>query len=91
MRKVIHTSITSDGESFRLIATCEDGTVWEKLKYSKGGVWEWSAWEKLSPIPFLSSDAAHIVRERAVTEYDESQGLSQIRVSDTLRKRVPND
>jgi len=33
-RKVVHTSIALNGDHCRLIATCEDGTVWEKLKYS---------------------------------------------------------
>jgi hypothetical protein len=66
MRKVIHTSIALNGDHCRLIATCEDGTVWEKLKYSKGGVWEWSAWEKLSAIPFLSSGVYKTEREAEI-------------------------
>jgi hypothetical protein len=55
MRKVIHTSMASDGESYRLIATCEDGTVWEKVKCSNNGVWD--AWGKLPSIPSKASEA----------------------------------
>jgi len=48
MKKIIHTSMAATENWTALVATCEDGTVWEKIFRIDGTS---SGWLKLPDIP----------------------------------------
>lgn len=54
MRKVIHTSLVATNRWTEIVATCEDGTVWESILNHVNGS-TWNEWQQLPAIPYKAA------------------------------------